>query len=282
MPDFEIPRLDITALLRAHQLEPHKGLGQNFLSDTGLIRKIIAAADIAPEDTVLEIGSGLGSLTLGLSKVARQVVAVELDRRLIPVLEDVLKDCCNVRLVQGDILKLDPGSLLQGSGYVVVANIPYYITSAVIEHLLEADVKPARMVLTIQREVAVRICAEPGDMNQLALSVQVYGSPRVVGRIPAGAFYPAPAVDSAVIRVDLYQQPRIPTPLLGTFFQLARAGFGQKRKILRNSLAAGLKWEPERVETLLHTAGIDPKRRAETLNLEEWQIMTHNFQRMTP
>jgi 16S rRNA (adenine1518-N6/adenine1519-N6)-dimethyltransferase len=119
-------------------------------------------------------------------------------------------------------------------------------------------------------------------MNQLALSVQVYGRPRVVGRIPAGAFYPAPTVDSAVIRVDLYEQPLIQTPLLRTFFQLARAGFGQKRKILRNSLAAGLKWEPEKVETLLQTAGIDPKRRAETLNLDEWQTMTLTFQRMTP
>jgi len=161
--------------------------------------------------------------------------------------------------------------------YRVVANIPYYITSALIRHLLEAPQPPELLVLTVQREVAERICAAPGELSLLALSVQVYGQPKIAARIPAGAFYPPPKVDSAVIRLDLYDQPRIPAPLLPTFFRLAKAGFSQKRKTLRNALAGGLGWKPVQAEALLHQAGIDPGRRAETLSLEEWGAMTESY-----
>jgi 16S rRNA (adenine1518-N6/adenine1519-N6)-dimethyltransferase len=159
---------------------------------------------------------------------------------------------------------------MSAPGYLVVANIPYYITSAVIRHLLEARTRPRRLVLTVQREVAQRITAVPGEMSLLALSVQLYGQPQVVAYIPASAFYPSPKVDSAVIRTDLFPAPRIPDASIPTFFRLAKSGFSQKRKTLRNSLSAGLACPPAEAEQLLHAAGIDPQRRAETLSLEEW------------
>jgi 16S rRNA (adenine1518-N6/adenine1519-N6)-dimethyltransferase len=155
------------------------------------------------------------------------------------------------------------------SDYVVVANIPYYITSAVIRHLLESESKPRRVVLTVQREVAKRICAGPGEMSLLALSVQVYGKPSIEKTIPAAAFYPAPKVDSAVVKIEIYPEPVIPSANLDNFFRLAKAGFGQKRKTLRNSLGALL--GREKAESVLAAAGIDPMRRAETLSLEEWR-----------
>jgi 16S rRNA (adenine1518-N6/adenine1519-N6)-dimethyltransferase len=270
-PSVDLPPLQIGALLRAHQLHPKKGLGQNFLSDPVTLQRIVDAAEIQPDAHVLEVGPGLGSLTRYLARAAGQVVAVELDQALLPVLQEVLAPFDNVRIVQGDILELNPAELMPDSGYQVVANIPYYITSAVIRHLLEAPVKPSRIVLTVQREVAERISAAPGKLSLLALSVQVYGQPRTAARIPAGAFYPPPKVDSAVVRVDLYPEPLIPVEQLNTFFRLAKAGFHQKRKMLRNSLVGGLSLAQERVEELLHAAGIDPQRRAETLALEDWR-----------
>ncbi|HEX9018582.1 MAG TPA: 16S rRNA (adenine(1518)-N(6)/adenine(1519)-N(6))-dimethyltransferase RsmA [Anaerolineaceae bacterium] len=273
-----LPPLNVAALLRAHQLTPKKSLGQNFLTDPTALERIIQAAEIAPGNAALEIGPGLGSLTRYLAMAARRVVAVELDGSLIPILEDVLQGLSNVEIVHGDILKIDPAVLMEQEGYAVVANIPYYITSSLIRHLLEARKKPARLVLTIQREVAERITAKVGDMSLLALGVQVYGSPKIAGSISAGAFYPPPKVDSAVVRVDLYPEPRIPTAQLDDFFHLARAGFGQKRKTLRNSLSAGLSWPGERAAALLHAAEIDPQRRAETLSMDEWNRLTAEYQ----
>ncbi len=273
----DLPPLEIGALLRSHGLRPKKGLGQNFLVDPTALQRIIEAAQIPPEAAVLEIGPGLGSLTRYLARASRRVVAVELDAALLPVLQEVLAPFANVEMVQGDILALDPARLMGEPGYLVVANIPYYITSAVIRHLLEAPVKPGRIVLTVQKEVAERITAAPGKLSLLALSVQVYGHPEVAARIPAGAFYPPPSIDSAVVRVDLYPQPLIPAVQMNTFFRLAKAGFSQKRKTLRNSLSGGLSWKPQRTEAMLAAAGIDPMRRAETLSLEEWRVLTAEY-----
>jgi 16S rRNA (adenine1518-N6/adenine1519-N6)-dimethyltransferase len=180
-------------------------------------------------------------------------------------------------LVFGDILDLDPMDLVPSDSYLVVANIPYYITSALIRHLLDAPVRPSRLVLTVQREVAQRICAEPGHLSLLALSVQVFGEPNVKARLPARAFYPAPKVDSSVVRVDIYDEPLIPQELLDTFFRLARAGFSQKRKNLRNALSAGLSWSKDAVVALLEKAGVDPRRRAQTLSISEWRKLTEIF-----
>jgi 16S rRNA (adenine1518-N6/adenine1519-N6)-dimethyltransferase len=267
--------LNIPALLRQYGLRPHKGLGQNFLQDESALQEIVSVADLKPDDAVLEIGPGLGSLTRYLALAARSVTAVELDRNLFPALKKILAPYKNVRLVQGDILDLDPAELMDAPDYVVVANIPYYITSAVIRHLLESDPRPRRIVLTVQKEVAARICALPGDLSLLALSVQVYGQPSIAAHIPAEAFHPAPKVDSAVVKIEIYAEPVIPSARLETFFRLAKAGFGQKRKTLRNSLGALL--GREGAESLLAAAGIDPMRRAETLSLEEWGkvVATH-------
>ena len=273
----DIPPISISHLLRKYGLRPHKGLGQNFLQDPVALEKMVSAADIQPTDTVLEIGPGLGSLTRYLAAAAREVVAVELDQHLLPPLKAVLSPYHNVRLIQGDILELSPDELIQEQEYIVAANIPYYITSAVIRHLLESSRKPRRVVLTIQKEVAQRICEKPGDMSLMALSVQVYGKPRIAGQIPAGAFFPAPSVDSAVLVIDIYSSPLIPVEYLASFFKLIKAGFSQKRKTLRNSLSAGLSISPARAAELLGQAGIDPQRRAETLSIEEWQRLAEKI-----
>jgi 16S rRNA (adenine1518-N6/adenine1519-N6)-dimethyltransferase len=266
-----LPPLNVPALLRQYALRPDKSLGQNFLVDESALHKIMAVAAVASDEDVLEIGPGLGSLTRYLAMAARSVVAVELDARLIFPLKEVLSGFENVSLVQGDILSLDPAHLVARPEYLVVANIPYYITSALLRHLLEAERQPRRLVLTVQEEVAARICSLPGDMSLLSLSVQVYGEPSVKARIPAGAFYPAPKVDSAVIRIDLYPQPYIPASWLDTFFRLAKAGFSQKRKTLRNSLAGGMGWSAAEAAETLQRAGIHPQRRAESLSLDEWR-----------
>lgn len=272
--------LNVRNLLREYDLSPRKSLGQNFLVDNGALEKVVDAAEIEPIDVVLEIGAGLGSLTRFLSNAARKVVAVELDSHLIPILETVLGSEGNVELVYGDILKLDPSRLISVDQYLVVANIPYYITSAIFRHLLAAKRKPRRIVMTIQKEVAQRICAQPGDMSLLALSVQVFGKAKIVAKISAGSFYPAPNVDSAVIRVDLYPNPLVDESKLDTFFQLTRAGFGQKRKMLRKSLAAGLSLPVVKVEEMLLQNEIDSTRRAETLNLDEWGRLTEYFAKL--
>jgi 16S rRNA (adenine1518-N6/adenine1519-N6)-dimethyltransferase len=270
----QIPPLNAETLLKRHGLRARKGLGQNFLQDPLALEEIVSAAEIQPTDTVLEIGPGLGSLTRYLAVAAKEVVAVELDSKLLPTLQAVLSPYPNVRLIQGDILKLSPKDLIAQKDYLVVANIPYYITSAVLRHLLENDPQPRRVVLTVQKEVAERICARPGDMSLLALSVQVYGRARSAARIPASAFFPEPKVDSAVLCVDIYPSPLIKPELLNIFFKLIKAGFSQKRKTLRNSLASGLHISPANAADLLMSVDIDPQRRAETLSIEEWEKLT--------
>jgi len=266
-----IPPLNAAAVLKRYGLRADKTLGQNFLQDHFALEAIVSAAGIQTTDTVLEIGPGLGSLTRYLAASAKNVVAVELDLNLLAPLQAVLSPYQNTRVIQGNILDLSPSELIAEDDYLVAANIPYYITSAVIRHLLESDVKPRRIVLTIQKEVAERICAKPGDLSLLALSVQVYGSPRIAARIPAEAFFPAPKVDSAVLCIDIYAQPIVKPELLKTFFKLIKAGFSQKRKTLRNALSAGLHIAPTTAEEMLTKANINSQRRAETLSIEEWE-----------
>ena len=263
--------LPVRQLLNRYHLTPSKGLGQNFLVDDEILSEIVRIAEIPSDSTVLEIGPGLGGLTRYLAEAADNVVAVELDRRMIPPLKEVLKEYDHVRIVQGDILEIDPDSLIVDSAYSVVANIPYYITSAVIRHLLNAKTKPRRIVLTVQKEVAQRICAQPGDLSLLALSVQIFGSVSIPLAIPAGAFFPPPKVDSAVVKIDVYDEPLVSVAESDDFFKLAKAGFGQKRKTLRNSLSSDLRLSTFEVEAALIEAGINPMRRAETLSIEEWK-----------
>ncbi|HEX2696119.1 MAG TPA: 16S rRNA (adenine(1518)-N(6)/adenine(1519)-N(6))-dimethyltransferase RsmA [Anaerolineales bacterium] len=275
----DIPPLNAAMLLKRHGLRADKRLGQNFLQDPLALEKIAAAAEIQKMDSVLEIGAGLGGLTRYLAVLARDVTTIELDPNLASILEDVIKPYDNIRLIRGDILELTPKELGLPQNYVVAANIPYNITSAIIRHLLESEPKPRRIVLTVQKEVAQRICATPPDMSLLALSVQVYGKPGISARIPAGAFFPAPKVDSAVVKIDIYPEPLVRPASLPTFFKLIKAGFSQKRKTLRNSLSAGLRISKGASEALLANSGIDPQRRAETLSIQEWEILSGNFMR---
>jgi 16S rRNA (adenine1518-N6/adenine1519-N6)-dimethyltransferase len=274
---MNLPVLNAPALLREHGLRADKSLGQNFLHDPAILESIIQSAEIQPTDLVLEIGPGLGSLTRYLALSARKVVSVELDHDLIPVLTDVLAPYANASVIEGDILQVSIPALLDSDDYLVVANVPYYITSAIFRLFLSAAARPRRMVLTVQKEVAERICAKPGDMSLLALSVQVYGQPRITNIIPSDAFYPTPKVDSAVIRVDMDPEPQISAQALDTFFQLAKAGFSQKRKTLRNSISAGLRLKPLEASQLLEISGIDPMRRAETLSISEWATFTRQY-----
>jgi 16S rRNA (adenine1518-N6/adenine1519-N6)-dimethyltransferase len=274
----------LSTLLKKYNLHPRKRLGQNFLSDPFHLNKIVEAAELTTGDIVLEIGPGPGTLTRLLAESAGQVIAVELDPNMITLLKNEFGYLPNLTIVEADILKTDVSSLLQDSSqkseihnsqftihnYKVVANLPYYITSAVLRHLLEATPQPERVVVTVQKEVARRIVAQPGQMSLLAVSVQFYGRPKLVHQIPAGAFYPPPKVDSAVVRVDTYRERPIHAPDIDFFFQVVKAGFGQKRKQLKNSLAAGLRTSAKAITAAMQQGGINPTRRAETLSLEEW------------
>jgi 16S rRNA (adenine1518-N6/adenine1519-N6)-dimethyltransferase len=277
--DLDQPRIqpDWHALLRRHGVRPSRRLGQHFLFSQGALIKVVEAADLRGEETVLEIGAGIGSLTLCLARAARRVIAVEIDKNLLPALREVVGSHPGITLVHGDILEQEISALVGEDAYCVVANIPYNITSMLIRRLLEAPRSPVRIVLTVQREVAERIVAEPGRMSLLALSVRLYGSPRIMARIPAGAFYPRPKVDSAILRVDLHPEPRAASGLIPILFKIARAGFQQKRKQLRNALASGLSIPTAQVVSWLGEVDIAPRARAQELSLDEWLLMAQAY-----
>ena len=234
---------------------------------------IIANAKLTPEDVVVEVGPGLGVLTKELAKHAGRVIAIELDDKLAVQLKESLSAFDNVTIINEDVLKIDPSALLQelkAKKYKVVANLPYYITSPVLRHFLEAEMKPQTMVVMVQKEVADEITAKPGRMSLLSIGVQLYGAPMIVAQVPSQSFYPAPAVDSAVLKVIPYSQPVVEISDNEGFFGLVRAGFSQARKQLANSLAQGLGISKEEGLILLARAQIDSQRRAESLSLEEW------------
>lgn len=270
--------LKLPSLLRDFGISPKKGLGQNFLVEDAFLRRIVETAEIDRQTDVLEIGAGAGNLTRYLAQAGRSVTAVEIDQALLPLLKKMTAPFDNIRIIIGDILEQDIAQLMDRPGYVVAANIPYYITSALIRFLLEGSARPSAIILTIQHEVARRVCAEAGDLSLLALSVQLYGVPRVAFRIPAGAFYPVPNVDSAVLAVNLFETPRMPESQIEDFFRLAKAAFAQKRKMLRNTLAAAPGLNKESALALLDQVEIDPRRRAQTLTLEEWGNLTGAYQ----
>src|SRR5882724_1064815 len=227
-------------LMDTFNVDPKKSLGQNFLHDPNALEKIVHTAGITAQDTVLEIGPGTGALTVYLAQTAAQVIAVEIDDRLLPIIKHQLCDFSNVRVVHADILNVDIDDLAYDREYIVVANLPYYITSAILRHLLEGSHKPKRLILTVQQEVAERLVAPPGDLSLLAISVLYYGQPRIVTKLAPAAFWPRPDVASAVVRIDVYDRPPVDVPSDDLFFRVVKAGFGQKRKQLRNSIGAGL------------------------------------------
>jgi 16S rRNA (adenine1518-N6/adenine1519-N6)-dimethyltransferase len=264
-------------LLAKYDLQPKKSLGQNFLFDENLLAQIADGAQLSAADEVLEIGPGLGSLTKQLASRAGRVVAVELDDRLWPILQDELTGLDQVELLHGDILEQDTAVLFPGP-YKVVANVPYYITGAILRHLLESTRKPSLILLTVQKEVAERITAVPPHMSLLAVSVQYYGQAEVLKTLKAGAFWPRPEVDSAVVRIDLTQVPEVgfDTAAEQKFFRIVRAGFSQKRKQLQKNLRQ-LGLSKTAAADLLLRAGIDGRRRAETLSLHEWRAILKEF-----
>ncbi|MCP4363257.1 MAG: ribosomal RNA small subunit methyltransferase A [Chloroflexi bacterium] len=257
-------------ILQQYNLQPKKNLGQNFLFDENVLARIVAAADLQPEDVVLEIGPGLGSLTIQLVRKAQQVTAVELDDRFLPILQTTCAGFRNIEIIHGDILAQEMTRLFTRP-YKVVANVPYYITGAILRHLLQAAHKPTLMVVTVQKEVAARLTAVPPNMSLLTVSAQVYGRPQMITTLKAGAFWPRPTVDSAVIRLDLYGESERPLTLAQEkpFFQVVKAGFSQKRKQLKNNLRQ-LGLGKDEVAAVLEDVGIDGRRRAQTLTLEEW------------
>ena len=291
MPDEKAPGESLTQaarrLLGSLDARAKKSLGQNFLVDAGILRKIVEAAELSPRDTVIEVGPGLGVLTGELAKHAGHVIAVELDDNFAEMLKRTLPWASNLTVVHDDILKAAPSTLLAAGGltpagpYKVVANLPYYITSAVLRHFLEGDVRPTMLVVMVQKEVARAITAAPGRMSILSVAVQLYGEPRVAVKVLAQSFYPAPKVDSAVLKILVHKQPLIEPGETEGFFRLVRAAFCANRKQLVNSLSQGLDLPKEEVRTFLEKAGIEPVRRAETLSIPEWVKLWRVFDKGT-
>jgi 16S rRNA (adenine1518-N6/adenine1519-N6)-dimethyltransferase len=262
---------------RSRNITPRKSLGQNFLIHDATARRIVESADIEPNDLVFEIGPGAGALTSHIAQAAAHVITIELDQTLIPHLQDAVAGATNVEIIHADALEfdfataaVDATTRLQRdfTNIHFVANLPYYITSAAIRHMLECGLRAASIVLTVQLEVAQRAAAKPPDMSLLAVSIQFYGISEVLFRIPPGQFYPPPAVDSAVLRIQPHPQPLYEDA--AWFFKWVKAGFCQPRKQLRNTLAAGAGISKEAADALLHSAGIAPTRRAETMTIQEW------------
>jgi 16S rRNA (adenine1518-N6/adenine1519-N6)-dimethyltransferase len=273
------PYLDssrVRAALRAMELRPSREMGQNFLTDSAALAMIVGAAELSAGDTAVEVGPGLGVLTWELVRRAGRVVAVELDSRLAERLQSEFGELGNLTVVQGDILRLTPEDLLNHEQpYKVVANLPYAITSPALRHFLEAGHKPETMTVLVQKEVAERIAAGPGDLSVLAHAVQIYAEPRVVGVVRASSFVPTPAVDSAVLHLRVRERPAVDIDSPEALLRVVKAGFLHARKQLGNALpsglaAMGMRREKAKVLSALASAGVEPIRRAETVTLAEW------------
>ncbi len=265
---------EMQATLREHNVRPSKAWGQNFLLDLEVVQESLSAGRVGRGDTILEIGPGPGVLTLDLVRAALRVVAVEADKDMMRLLAPLRREHPNLELVQGNVIAMSPRDLVGDGPYKVIANIPYNITSTALRHFLEDEHPPTLMVLLLQREVAERVCAEPGDMSLLSLSVQLYADPEILRYVPASSFYPAPKVSSALVRFMVRDRPLLPRRQILSFFRLAQAGFNDRRKQLHNAMRINLRLPPDAVSVLLDSAGIDGRRRAETLSIEEWGRLT--------
>ena len=272
-------------LLARHGFQFTKSLGQNFLIDQNILNKIVEAAGIQAEDKVLEVGPGVGTLTQALAKRAARVVSVELDKALLPILQETLRSFSNVKIIHGDILKLNIHDLIrdefQDKPVKVVANLPYYITTPIIMRFLEEDHPYNSITVMVQREVADRIAARPGskEYGALSVAVQFYTQPRIIGKVPSGVFMPPPKVDSMIITLKKRSRPAAEVKDPNQFFRVVKTVFSQRRKTLLNTLASA-EWsnmdKPAWKETLLQL-NIDPQRRGETLTLEELAAIANCF-----
>lgn len=265
-------------ILHRFKLRADKKLGQNFLIDENIVRNIVAAAELSDKDTVLEVGPGIGTLTQGLAESGAAVVAVELDKRLLPVLDTTLEGYDNVRIVNGDILQVDIMQTVGVDEFKVCANLPYYITTPIIFALLEKRLPMERLVAMVQKEVAERMAAKPGgkDYGALSVAIQYYTEPEIAFIVPPSSFIPAPSVDSAVIVCKRREKPPVEVCDEALFFRVVKAAFSLRRKMLNNSLK-NMGIEGEQVAKWLELAGVDGKRRAETLSLEDFAALTNTF-----
>jgi len=261
----------IKELCEEFGIRPTKSKGQNFLIDKNILDKIIVSADLKKSDTVLEVGPGFGVLTEELLGRVQKVFAIELDKKLFDYLSEKFYCVGNLEIINQDILKLEIRNL-KLKKYKVIANLPYQITSAVIRKFLENKIKPKLLVLMVQKEVAERICARPGDMSLLAISVQFYGKPEIVSRVSKNCFWPVPKVDSAILRITPIKREKNDEE---KFFCIVRAGFAHPRKQLRRNLADGLNISVGQIDKSLEFAKLNPKIRAEELGVEDWIILTN-------
>lgn len=268
-------------ILRRFKLRADKKLGQNFLIDETVVRRIVEAAELTSDDKVLEVGPGIGTLTQGLAESGAQVTAVELDRRLLPVLDSTLAGYDNVRIVNGDILKVDIMQEVDAEGFKVCANLPYYITTPIIFALLEKRLPMERLVAMVQKEVAERMAAKPGgrDYGALSVAIQYYTEPEIAFIVPPSSFIPAPSVDSAVIVCKRREKPPVEVCDEALFFRVVKAAFSLRRKMLSNALK-NMGISSQQCVQWLELAGIDGKRRGETLSLEDFAALTNTFNKI--
>jgi len=258
-------------ICKRFDIKMSKKLGQNFLIKRGIVDEIVHAAELTPGEPVLEVGPGIGTLTQGLAQSGADVTAIELDRRLLEVLDTTLASYDNVRIIHGDVLKLDVPTIMNHKPFKVVANLPYYITTPIIMSLLESKLPIERLVVMVQKEVALRMVAKPGtkDYGALSVAVQYYTEPDIVLDVPPKSFLPAPAVTSSVIRCVLRDKPPVDVIDEKLFFRVVKAGFAQRRKTFANTMkTTGL--SKDRIEELLAKANIDGQRRGETFTLQEF------------
>lgn len=267
-------------ILKTFDIHMSKRLGQNFLIDEAIVQEIVHASDIQEGETVLEVGPGIGTLTQGLAEAKANVIAVEIDNRLPEVLAKTLEGYENVRIVHGDILKVNIPELVEGKNFKVVANLPYYITTPIIMALLEQKLPVTKIVTMIQKEVADRMVAKPGkkDYGALSVAVQYYTTPEIVAQVPPKSFIPAPAVDSVVIRCDVRKEPAVKVISEKMFFRVVKAAFSQRRKTLSNSLKT-MGIAAEEIKKAIDDAAIDGTRRGETLTLQEFAVIADNLEK---
>ena len=259
--------------LLQHNIKPSKYLGQNFLINAPTLNKIIETANISLKNTILEIGPGIGTLTQALAQKAKRVIAIEKDSTMVEILKETLKDYKNIEIIRGNALKIENQLL---NHYKVVANIPYYITSPIIRMFLETENQPEYMILMVQKEVAKRICSAPPRMSLLAVSVQFYAKAEIISIVSKNCFWPAPKVDSAIIKITpLKKTSGGPDP--ASFFKIVKAGFSQPRKQLSNNLSKTLKKNKKEINEWLVKNEISPKQRAETLTIENWINLTKSY-----
>ncbi len=271
-------RDQLEKLLRRHRVDLKHSLGQNFIVDAAMRDRIADAAGLTPADDVLEVGAGAGGLTVALAQRCRRVVAVELDRRLIPVLKEVVDGAGNVEVLESDILKVDQSMLFPNGGQIVAGNIPYNLTGALIRKLLDPAPRPRRLSLVVQQEVAERWTALSGA-SLATVAVQVFATARPQFTIPASTFMPAPRVDSACVVLDVRERPAVDVPDLDAFFRLVEAVFQFRRKQLGGALGRISGIGSTSAAARLRDVGIDPERRPQTLNLGEWETVYKTFGR---